>query len=246
MAQSQQRCFHEELTQLNSGKVIKASSSIINLNPTIVSGMVGSRLDNSNLSTSHKHPVILDGKDPLSMLLVTTKHISLLHAGPTLLMSTLNATFHILGARLLVRTACRRCITCRRISAATEKQMMGQLPTSRVNPSPPFSHTGMDFAGPFTLKKGHTRKLVLIKAYACVFMCFATKAAHLEVVSDLTTEAFLAALKRFVSRRVCPTNLYSDNGYNVGATLSIPITSYYPSYHLVFHFNPENRLAFQP
>lgn len=44
------------------------------------------------------------------------------------------------------------------------------------------------------------------------------KAIHLEVVSDLTTEGFLAALRRFVARRGLPQHIYSDNGTNfVGA-----------------------------
>ena len=49
---------------------------------------------------------------------------------------------------------------------------MGQLPSSCVTPSPVFSKTGIDYAGPFLLKKGYTRKPVLIKAYMCIFVCF--------------------------------------------------------------------------
>ncbi|GFX37817.1 integrase catalytic domain-containing protein [Trichonephila clavipes] len=45
-----------------------------------------------------------------------------------------------------------------------------------------------------------------------------SQAIHLEIVSDLTTEAFLAALKRFVARRGRPIEIHSDNGRNfVGA-----------------------------
>jgi len=51
------------------------------------------------------------------------------------------------------------------------------------------------------------------KAYLCIFVCFSTKATHLEVVSDLTT-AFLNALKRFMARRDRCANLFSDNGTN--------------------------------
>lgn len=36
----------------------------------------------------------------------------------------------------------------------------------------------------------------------------------MEVVENLSTEAFLAALQRFVSRRGVPEEIYSDNGTN--------------------------------
>ena len=95
---------------------------------------------------------------------------------------------------------------------------MGELPADRVRPACPFSTVGLDFAGPFILKLGHTRKPTLINAYVCVFVCFTTRACHLEVVSDLSTTAFLACLRRFVSWRGLPHHVYSDNGSNfVGA-----------------------------
>ncbi|XP_018396272.1 PREDICTED: uncharacterized protein LOC108774619 [Cyphomyrmex costatus] len=45
-----------------------------------------------------------------------------------------------------------------------------------------------------------------------MFVCFATKAVHIELVSDLTTDTFLAAFKRFISRRGKPSHMWSDNG----------------------------------
>ena len=95
---------------------------------------------------------------------------------------------------------------------------MGQLPTNRVVPTSPFHHTGADFAGPIKVKRGHTRKPVHIDTYICVFVCMATKAVHLEMVFNLTTEDFLAALRRFVARRGFPETLTTDNGSNfIGA-----------------------------
>ena len=95
---------------------------------------------------------------------------------------------------------------------------MGALPAPRVNPTVAFTHTGLDFAGPFWLKMGYTRRPVKIQAHICVFVCLTYKAIHLEVVSDQTTSAFQACLRRFISRRNCPSHIYSDNGPNfVGA-----------------------------
>ena len=95
---------------------------------------------------------------------------------------------------------------------------MGALPKDRVQPCRPFFVTGVDFAGPTVtlVNKGRGRKTN--KSYIALFVCFATKAIHLEATSELTTAAFLATLLRFVARRGCPQRIYSDNGTNfVGA-----------------------------
>lgn len=95
---------------------------------------------------------------------------------------------------------------------------MGQLPKERVTPDAVFNNVGLDYAGPVYLKQGSIRKPVIVKAYVCIFVSLSTKAVHIEAVSDLTSEAFLACLRRFISRRGKPTLLWSDHGTNfVGA-----------------------------
>lgn len=92
---------------------------------------------------------------------------------------------------------------------------MGDLPDYRVQPTFPFNRTGLDFAGPFKIRANHKiRNAQVMKGYVCVFVCMSTRALHLEVVSDLTSEAFLGALQRFVSRRGLVEHLYSDNATN--------------------------------
>lgn len=96
---------------------------------------------------------------------------------------------------------------------------MGELPQARVTPSRVFYNCGTDFLGPFLVKPNNLRSSRPVKMYICVFVCFAVKAVHLEVVSSLSTEAFIAALTRFVSRRGLCANIYSDCGTNyVGAS----------------------------
>ena len=132
---------------------------------------MGGRLSNAALSQSQKHPVILHGKDILTALFAQYKHVFLLHAGPTLLLSSIGSSLHVLGARRLIRNICRSCVVCRRASAMAERQQMGQLPTPRVTANPPFSRTGLDFAGPFIMKRGHTRRPSWSKhIYACSYV----------------------------------------------------------------------------
>ncbi|GFX13946.1 uncharacterized protein TNCV_3422571 [Trichonephila clavipes] len=95
---------------------------------------------------------------------------------------------------------------------------MADLPAARVTTCRVFSQVGIDYCGLFQLKTFSGKCRQIRKVYVCVFICFTIKAIHLEIVSDLTTEAFLAALKRFVARRGQPIEIHSDNGRNfVGA-----------------------------
>ncbi|XP_061397327.1 uncharacterized protein LOC133333008 [Musca vetustissima] len=94
---------------------------------------------------------------------------------------------------------------------------MGNLPKDRVTGSRPFEVVGVDFAGPIPTYL-RIRGKGPYKSYIAVFVCFATKAAHLEAVSDLSSEAFIAALKRFIGRRGVPTKICCDNATNfIGA-----------------------------
>lgn len=74
---------------------------------------------------------------------------------------------------------------------------MGSILKSRLQPSRPFTSIGVDYCGPAYIKARNLRKFKLFKSYIAVFVCFTTKAIHLELVSD----AFLADFIRFISRR---------------------------------------------
>jgi len=91
---------------------------------------------------------------------------------------------------------------------------MADLPASRVTPARPFLHVGIDYAGPFLIKESRRRNSRSSKSYLAVFVCMAIKSVHLEVVSDLSTDAFIASLHRFVARRGIPSDIYTDCGSN--------------------------------
>jgi hypothetical protein len=78
---------------------------------------------------------------------------------------------------------------------------MGQLPSTRVQPARQFLTTGFDYAVPVSLRLGPPRSKTVIKGYIVIFVCFVTKAVHIELVTSLTTKAFIAALRRFIARR---------------------------------------------
>ena len=219
---AQRECFPEEFDLLNGRLPLPKSSLLLSLRPLIDQPhsiiRVGGRLGNSKLSYSKMHPIILHGSHPLTKLIIEAEHSRLMHAGPTLLISSLSRRFHIIGFRKAVRSVTRQCITCKRHSVKPVNQLLGQLPAERVTPEAVFAKVGVDYAGPFQIKYGHVRKPTILKAYICLFICLAVKAVHLELVSDLTTEAFIASLRRFTARRGCPSLIWSDHGTNfVGA-----------------------------
>ena len=198
------------------------TSSLLSLYPFLDSNgslRVGGRQCNLKGSFSSQHPIILPGKHLITKLIVHSEHLHLLHAGISLLTCSLSRCYYIIGCRKVVRSITRSCFTCRRSSAKPQSQVFGQLPIERITPDSVFNKVGVDYAGPVYIKHGHVRKPVVVKAYICVFVSLSVKAVHLELTSDLTTEAFIPSLRRFISRRGKPSLIWSDNGSNfVGAS----------------------------
>ena len=90
-----------------------------------------------------------------------------------------------------------------------------------IIPDTVFEKTGLDYTGPLTIKCGHTRKPTIIKAYLCILVSLTVKAVHLELVSDLTTSAFIACLTHFVASVVYPLCC----GVTMRQTLLAPLES---------------------
>lgn len=213
--------FEPELAALQQGRSVASNSRIRRLNPfPDGQGMlrVGGRLANAPIAYDEQHPIILP-RHRISELIVRQTHARALHGGARLTLKILRQNFWIVKDNTLVKRIVRECVHCVRERAARPAQLMGDLPAARVSAdSPPFSHSGVDYAGPITVRLAKGRGHKTQKAYVALFICFATRAVHLELVSDYATSGFLAAFRRFVARRGIPAAMYSDNGTNfVGA-----------------------------
>ncbi|XP_050294291.1 uncharacterized protein LOC126734638 [Anthonomus grandis grandis] len=208
--------FSEEFKALKNNNKVFNKSKFLTLNPffdhTLNLIRVGGRLQQSNYEYQKKHPIVLPPKHRLSLLIAHSEHIKLLHAGPQLTLASLRESFWPINGRNLIKKVYHECLTCFRFVAKSTKYLMGNLPKTRITPSRPFSVSGVDYAGPFSLRDRTGRNFRTNKAYIAFFVCFATKAIHLELVSDLTSECFLAALYRFMSRRGKCIQIYSDQG----------------------------------
>ncbi|XP_008557268.2 uncharacterized protein LOC103578094 [Microplitis demolitor] len=173
---------------------------------------VGGRLENAPNQDQIKHPAILPRNAALTKLIISDAHQRAMHGGTQLTLAFIRQKYWITGGRQPVRSVILKCIKCARHRADRAQQLMGQLPVSRVTPSSAFTHTGVDYAGPITLKNWRHRGAKTYKGWICVFVCLSTSAVHLEVVSDYSSSGFIAALRRLISRRGICTALYSDCG----------------------------------
>ncbi|KAJ8719806.1 hypothetical protein PYW08_011981 [Mythimna loreyi] len=218
---AQLEMFPNEYFILKSGQALPKKNKLISLTPFLDSSdilRVGGRLDNSPYSYDTKHPILLCGKHHLTKIIFYMHHLKLLHAGPQLLLSSIRQTFWPLGGRNLSKSITKACIKCFRFKASNVQPIMGQLPESRTTLEFPFLHCSVDYAGPVKIANRKGRGCQLIKSYLSIFVCLATKAVHLELVTDLTKEGFMAALNRFVARRGKPQSITSDNGTNFVGT----------------------------
>ena len=238
----QQQFLGAEIAALSRGESLPRKHHLARLYPFLDDGLlkVGGRLHASeSLPEDSKYQMIIPKKSPLAGLLVGQAHATLLCGTLQGCLAMLAAKYWIVGARELVRQCIRKCIKCFRYSCKSDPPLMGDLPRERVTPNHPFDHTGLDFAGPFLTrasgeygpqsgplkaKKATTAKNPDVphtqKSYLAVFVCFSTKAVHLEAVGSLSGPSCIAAFRRFVATRGAPVQVYSDNGTNFVGTAS--------------------------
>ncbi|XP_063915021.1 uncharacterized protein LOC135131281 [Zophobas morio] len=240
----QASCFEDEIAKLRRNQQL--SKALQRLNPFLDNRgflRVGGRLQHPQLPFDAKHPLLLPSKHRLTELLIEQFHVRYLHVGHQTLFFLLRQQFWILSAKRAIRSVVSRCIRCFRTRPTSITPLMGNLPYARVNHLKPFLHSGVDFAGPISLTMGKYRGTRTTKAYICIFVCMSVKAVHLELVSDLTSDAFIGAFRRFIARRGRCTDLYSDCGTNfVGANkvLLQYAKNAASSLELKWHFNPPN------
>lgn len=209
--------FSSEINALKHKHKLSPNSNILSLAPFLdEDGLlrVGGRLCNAKLPYDQKHPVLLSNKHILTKRLIKHEHEKHLHTGISGTIAILRNKYWIINARNIVKQVIHNCLTCFKMNARPLKPLMGNLPVHRIQQNRPFSICGIDFGGPFQIKEGGKRSKRYVKVYIAVFVCFASKAIHVELVEDLTSEACLNALKRFMSRRGKIAHIYSDNATN--------------------------------
>ena len=166
------------------------------------------RLENAELSEGSRFPILLPRTERVTVLVVEMVHKQNLHTGVSQTLSQVRKKFWIPHGRAAVRSTLKSCVVCRRHEGGNYKMPpLAPLPRARVSQSMPFCRTGLDYLGPLYIKSEQNAK----KVWVCLFTCMSTRAVHLELVTDMTTDEFLMALRRFIAQRGKPDSILSDN-----------------------------------
>jgi len=151
-------------------------------------------------------------------LLVWRAHERVIHNGVKETLTETRSKFWIIKGRSFIRGLLRQCGVCRRHEGKSyDAPLPPPLPSYRVEEAPPFSFTGVDFAGPLFVRGGDGVQ----KVWICLYTCCVVRAVHLDLVPDLSTPAFLRSLKRFTARRGLPARILSDNGKTFKAAAKV-------------------------
>ncbi|XP_074107213.1 uncharacterized protein LOC141532660 [Cotesia typhae] len=254
MKETQRTHFHSELKMIKNQASWPKDHPFARLTAFLdTEGIirVGGRLENAPDSDQLKHPAILPRDAALSKLIISDAHQRTMHGGTQLTLAYTRQRYWILGGRQPVRTQILKCLKCARHRVIRAQQLMGQLPAPNVTPGSAFAHTGVDYAGPVQIKTTNIRGSRTYKGWICVFVCLASSAVHLELVSNYSSSGFIAALHRFTSRRGLCTALYSDCGttfqgacaelkrlFTHGTQESSEIFDALTVNEIIWHFNP--------
>ena len=216
--------FKDEIQALKKGKELSQNHALVCLSPLVDNtGLlrVGGRLQHAAIPADVKRPILLPKAHPVTALVVQNEHEKVRHQGRHLTLGALRCEgFHVQNSNAVIKSILSQCELCRKLRGSLCTQLMANLPEKRVEEVAPFTHTGVDLFGPFSVHEGKsTRRNNSTKnEYAVIFVCFVSRAIHVEPCPSLDASSFRNALERFMSIRGTCRTLRSDNGSNLVCT----------------------------
>ena len=208
---NQIRHFKKDFERLAANQEVQ-TKKLKHLNPYISPEgiiLIRGRLQNTNLPTSTKHPMLLP-PCKLSKIILYEVHNKNYHCSPDTAIANLTDKFWILSSKVMSKQIQANCIPCRRFYSRQATQLMGDLPPTRASDDPPFTHVALDYFGPIhllpTSKATYTRPY-----YGLVYKCQSTGGLGLDLVHNKSSYEFLMAFKRMAARFGLPATVSSDN-----------------------------------
>ena len=220
---SQKTKFHEQLDKEGNPK---RNSKLEQINAfRDKSGLLraNTRLTQSEtLPYVTTHPLILPKHCQIVEKIVLAYHEANLHLAHSSCLYHLSRAYKICGGKSELNRILHKCTRRNCLAPIPLKQTLSPLPPSRLDEATPWKFASTDFFGPCIVTHSckhaacpHPREE---KCYGALWTDFTTRCVHLEAVQDLTTESFMQALIRFISRRGKPDMIYSDNAKTYKAT----------------------------
>lgn len=226
--QAQFEGFPEEMVILELNKildvkdrrVIPKSSSLISCSPYLDEfGVlrVRGRIDlASNIPTDTKRPIIMPRKNLITRMLVGCYHRIYHHRNHETVVNEMRQKFYVPKLRVLLKSfVTNDCQLCKNRRAKPEPPEEGNLPAGRMAIGfRPFTHTGIDYFGPFKIIQGRSE----IKRWGVIFTCLTIRAIHIEIAYKLDTQSCINCIRNFIIIRGQPREFYSDCGTNLTGT----------------------------
>ena len=151
------------------------------------------RVGNADISESSKTPILLKSYNHYAKLLIKDCHNKVCHNGIRETLNLFRQKYWILRGREKIKGSIHLCVVCKKIEGLPYKSTFSSnLPNFCGDNSPPFTHTGIDFAGLLLVSDKENAKY-----YVCLFTCAVARAFHLEIADSPRVDSFIRAFRRF-------------------------------------------------
>ena len=248
---AQKEAYPEEFRMLAAGgDRVHNGSSLKDLRPVYdkkarlirVTGRVGNSFD--LLGTSP--PILVPKTHQVAVLLIEKIHRQLNHVGYKTVHAELLRSYWVVGGRAKVKQVISSCFICKCRHSRPFSERTAPLPSDRVRESLPFEVSGVDYAGPLFVRGKGKFSVAKRKVWFIIFTCATTRAVYLDLVSDMTAETFLLALRRFFSfTNRAVRVMYSDNAltfhrtarYLKSVKMNRVVSRYLGEHQVVWKFN---------
>jgi len=135
--------------------------------------------------------IILSHKHALAEMIVPHYHGKKKHQNLEPTISEIRTRFWITNLRRVLRSVMASCNVCKLRRVRPIPPFMSSLPEDRLEPNGwPFKYTGLDYFGPLYSTIGRRTE----KRWVALFTCLTTRAVHLEIAHDLTTDFCIIAI----------------------------------------------------
>ncbi|XP_044572125.1 uncharacterized protein LOC123257373 [Drosophila ananassae] len=216
---AQREAFPDEVQAAEKGLDVAKGSDICGLAPYLDGNGILRAYDRIDAALcipySARRPVILSHRHGLTEMIVCDAHVRMKHQNVDATMADIRTRFWITRLRRVLRSVISGCSECKLDRARPMPPIMGPLPDDRLDAYGwPFKSTGLDYFGPLLVTVARHQE----KRWVALFTCLTTRAIHLELTHDLSTDSCILAIRNFICRRGPVHRLRSDNGKNfVGA-----------------------------